>query len=81
MFWISPDATKGDRLNIGVGNRYEDKYTRLSIVSNGYVGIGTTSPRAKLDVAGTIHSSKILVDGTSYLSKIIKIGQASADKK
>jgi hypothetical protein len=58
MFWISPDATKGDRLNIGVGNRYEDKYTRLSIVSNGYVGIGTTSPRAKLDVAGTIHSSK-----------------------
>jgi hypothetical protein len=61
MFWISPDATKGNRLNIGVGNRYKDINTKLSIANNGNVGIGTTSPKAKLDVAGTIRATEIEV--------------------
>ena len=61
MFWISPDATQGNRLNIGVGYGYNDNGAKLTIENNGEVGIGTTSPSAKLDVAGNIKAHEIEV--------------------
>lgn len=45
--------------------------TRMTILnSNGYVGIGTTSPNYKLDVAGKIHASD------SILSSVVKATRA-----
>lgn len=37
--------------------------TRMTIIGNGNVGIGTTSPGAKLEVAGNIRNSSLLVKG------------------
>ena len=47
---------------------FENQTTRLRIISSGNVGIGTTSPSAKLDVVGDIKSNGQLVclaDGTN----------------
>lgn len=35
---------------------------KMTFQSNGYVGIGTTNPKNKLDVKGTIHSQEVKVD-------------------
>lgn len=39
-------------------------YGRMKILSNGNVGIGTTTPDEKLTVSGTIHSTRVKVDVT-----------------
>ncbi len=55
MFWISPDATEGNKINIGSGASYDDTKSLLTITGHSNrVGVGTTSPRAKLDVEGSI---------------------------
>ena len=38
--------------------------TKLTILNNGNVGIGTTSPSAKLDVVGKVKASGLDIDGT-----------------
>lgn len=38
--------------------------TRLSVINNGNVGIGTTSPTEVLEVAGTVKASSFVGDGT-----------------
>ena len=43
-----------------------DKITAMSITSQGYIGIGTTSPTAKLDVIGKLH-----VASDIYGSKVL----------
>jgi hypothetical protein len=39
---------------------------RMRVNSNGYVGIGTTTPDAKLAVNGTIHTKEVKVDMTGW---------------
>ncbi|MFT3740095.1 MAG: hypothetical protein QM786_15185 [Breznakibacter sp.] len=62
MFWISPDATSGNRLNIGCGLRYLDESSALTLLWNGNLGVGVVTPGAKLDVAGTIRATEIKVE-------------------
>jgi hypothetical protein len=66
MFWISPDETEGNRLNFGHGFRYDDRYSLLTLMNNGYVGIGTTTPTHKLDVNGTIRAKEIKVEAANW---------------
>jgi hypothetical protein len=50
-------------------NFYTSGAMRMSIASNGYVGIGTTSPASKLDVIGDIGTdSAYMIDGNAVLS-------------
>lgn len=43
---------------------------RLRILSTGNVGIGTTSPNAKLDVAGTVSSTGVTVTGDIFFTGV-----------
>jgi len=45
------------RFSFGPNAAYHANPTRLAISHDGKVGIGTTSPSSKLEVAGTIHST------------------------
>jgi hypothetical protein len=50
-------------------NFYTNGTLQMSIASNGYVGIGTTSPASKLDVIGDIGTdSAYMIDGNAVLS-------------
>lgn len=50
---------------------------RINVIDNGNVGIGTTTPGSKLDVAGTIRADEIC-DRTGANCKTISSGWASA---
>jgi hypothetical protein len=39
---------------------------KMSMLNNGYVGIGITNPQNKLDVNGTIHAKEVKVDLTGW---------------
>ena len=56
--------TYGSRFSIYVndGESANHMVERLTILPNGYIGIGTFSPAYKLDVNGTIRASEIKVD-------------------
>ena len=49
--WIGVDGTIGDALAFGAGS-VADNLQRMTILPGGNVGIGTTTPGAKLDVQG-----------------------------
>lgn len=54
------------RLDFGVQNsntnNYNDISTKMSILGNGNVGIGTLNPDSRLTVKGKIHCEEVLVD-------------------
>ncbi|MBN2612051.1 MAG: hypothetical protein JXB00_10890 [Bacteroidales bacterium] len=55
------------RISFVTGSNSTDRQDRLTIKANGNIGIGTTSPNSRLEVAGTIHSTSggfKLPDGT-----------------
>ena len=60
--------TAGTPIHIAAGSPsaqikfFQNIHERMRIASNGYVGIGTTSPDAKLTVNGDIHAKKVRVD-------------------
>ena len=62
-------ASMGGNLYIGTSS---DAYATssiaaLTISSNSYVGIGTTSPGYKLDVAGIVNATALYVNGSPYV--------------
>ncbi|MDD7886049.1 tail fiber protein [Flavivirga sp. 57AJ16] len=48
------------RINFGVNNQH-DNQNKITIKSDGNVGIGTTSPDSKLTVAGKVHAQEVKV--------------------
>ena len=46
---------------------------RMRILANGYIGVGTETPREKLDVAGTILSTKMKIGAGGEFSSIDKL--------
>ncbi|APD06947.1 hypothetical protein UJ101_01428 [Flavobacteriaceae bacterium UJ101] len=65
MFWISPDETLGNRLNIGTGASYNDQSSKLTITNSGNIGIGTTNPAYKLQVEGSFSAYDIYSSGSN----------------
>ncbi len=64
---MSADATKQTAL---------DQYGQIYVSSTGKVGIGTTSPAAKLDVNGTAkilawHDQQVSTDGYTWVGNIL----------
>ncbi|WP_075602657.1 hypothetical protein [Saccharicrinis aurantiacus] len=66
MFWISPDASSGNKLHIGTGVGYSDNGLVTISAYGGKVGIGTTNPTEKLSVNGTIRAKEIKVEATNW---------------
>ncbi|MDD7886022.1 tail fiber protein [Flavivirga sp. 57AJ16] len=65
LFWNGSNAYYGrSQTGIGVDNHFfrTQGITRLIIKDNGNVGIGTTTPDAKLAVKGNIHTNEVKVD-------------------
>ncbi|MEO1255486.1 MAG: hypothetical protein AAFY41_11490, partial [Bacteroidota bacterium] len=56
--------------NQEIGIRFNAKHT--SYIKNGSLGIGTTTPREKLDVNGTIRSKEVLVEASSWPDYVFK---------
>jgi hypothetical protein len=54
---------------------------RMRVTHGGNVGIGTTSPKAKLDVVGTISGSALVVNGTQTLNGAATINVPTAATK
>ena len=75
--WIQYYARQGEEctLEIGVAN---DSGDHIALMPSGNVGIGTTSPRAKLHVHGTIESLGLAIGNTTIgeieLQKLKTIG-------
>ena len=66
-YWAIRTDTSND-YNLDVYNSGTPK-TAMTILQNGNVGIGTTTPAAKLDVVGDIHYSGIIVDVSDRRAK------------
>ncbi len=55
-------ADQGLRVVTNLQNGWESRNNALEVLSNGNVGIGTTSPDEKLTVKGKIHAEEVKVD-------------------
>ena len=64
-----------NRFGIGIGEANADPVERLSILTNGYVGIGFTNPSVELEVNGTGKADK-WIDSQGF--DLGKIGTALA---
>ncbi len=53
MFWISPDATNGNKLNIGTGTAFNDNAALITMLWNGSLGLKVANPTCRLDVNGS----------------------------
>lgn len=62
----------GSFLSLGTSNDYGSGITNeaMTINPSGNVGIGTTSPSAKLDVKGNIHSDNLQIGTSSSISHV-----------
>jgi len=61
--WVSTDPL----FEIGIGTDGSHKANALTVLKNGNVGIGTTTPQAKLDISGNIK----IADGTQGAGKVL----------
>jgi hypothetical protein len=73
------DSSSGSYLNFGTSNAYGTGITNQSMVIdyNGDVGIGSTSPRSLLDVAGTVYATTFNGSHTGNGSGLTSIGTSS----
>lgn len=60
--------------NIAITPVLNDPSMGISLLTNGNIGIGTTTPDQKLAVNGTIHSKAVLVDLTGWSDYVFKQG-------
>jgi hypothetical protein len=59
---LSTNAWENDVALTFYTSKANNPTEKVRVTANGYVGIGTTTPKAKLDVAGTIRATEIKVE-------------------
>jgi len=72
--WIPNSSLEQGKLllNFEGSDGLMETEAKMTFQSNGYVGIGTTNPKNKLDVKGTIHSQEVKVDMTGWSDFVLK---------
>lgn len=84
--WLNPNAVNGNSFNIAVIGAdpitfaNNTSQVRMTIAGNGNVGVGTSSPSAKLDVAGSINTSSQYNLGGSHVLSSAGVGNLFAGK-
>lgn len=74
-YWSIHNPSPQNRIEFGYKDDQGGEHWQLfSILNNGKVGIGTSSPSTKLDVVGTMKSDSLAVTGTIEAAKF-KVGK------
>ncbi|WP_291119225.1 hypothetical protein [Empedobacter sp. UBA7248] len=71
---IIPLQPTTDEWTLYVGNLRSDDNASIAIkaISNGNVGIGTSNPKNKLDVNGTVHAKEVKIDMDGWADYVFK---------